>query len=152
MSLPLVWPRPASAQMGQDMHAVIVFVLPVAGITVSQPSVQLLIDGSGLLSGQTTMTAVDESTLIAWRVNQRHRKLTIHTDLAAPRYTLKARAVNATAGTPMPEAAVLTTPRDFIRDIGRSVGYASIRYTGTASMEQGSGTENHLITLTITSQ
>ncbi|HET6566506.1 MAG TPA: hypothetical protein VFG50_00990 [Rhodothermales bacterium] len=142
----------AHAQFAQESHTVTVEVTPSIVINISRPSLELVAAESNLGLGQQAMTAVDESTVLSWRINRRHLKITVQTDLAAPKYTLKVMAVNATAGTPAPERVLGVTPKDFILDVGKTTGTAVIRYTGTASLQQGSGSDLHLVTFTVTQQ
>jgi len=141
-----------SAQIGSDNHTVTVRVAQITTLQLNVGSVSMSITGVGLQAGQDTMTAMNQSTMMLWGTNLNNVKTTVSTNLASPRFTLKARAVNNTAGTAAVERVLSTTPGDFLLNIGRSQGTSTIQYTGVARAQQGTGVDNHVITFTVQSQ
>jgi len=141
----------ATAQIyGSDFHTVTVTVATITAVQVSSGSVSLSITGAGAVAGQDQMTVVDQTTNLLWGVNSANRKITASTNLVAPQFALKLVALNPTQGTAMPEVTLSTTASDFLLNIGRSSGTCTLRYTGVALASQGTGTDSHTITFTVT--
>jgi len=137
---------------GSRSHTVTVTVATISLLQVSAGSVSLTITGAGVVAGQDQMTIVDQSTSLLWGVNSSTKKITVNTNLGAPIFTLKVFALNPTTGTASPEVTLVTTPRDFLLNVGRSSGSCTLRYTGEAFASQGTGTDTHTITFTVTNQ
>jgi hypothetical protein len=141
----------ATAQIyGSDFHTVTVTVATITNVQVSSGSVSLSITGAGAVAGQDQMTVVDQTTNLLWGVNSANRKITVRTNLGAPQFALKLVALNPTQGTAMPEVTLSTTATDFLTNIGRSTGTCTLRYTGVALASQGTGTDSHTVTFTVT--
>ncbi|MEK9139256.1 MAG: hypothetical protein AAB393_19220 [Bacteroidota bacterium] len=142
----------ATAQVyGSDFHTVTVTVATITAVQVSSPSVSLTITGAGAVAGQDALgTVVDQTSNLLWGVNSANRKITVNSNLAAPQFTLKVVALSPTVGTAMPEVTLSTTASDFLLNIGRSTGSCTLRYTGAALASQGTGTDSHTITFTVT--
>jgi hypothetical protein len=148
----MVFAPSAIAQRRSDNHQVTVAVQEITLVQTSSGVVNLQITGAGTPAGEDLLTTTDQSSSLLWGTNGSNRKITVVTNLSAPLFTLKALALNPTAGTPGPEATLSTTAFDFLRNIGRSTGSSTIRYTGVASATQGTGTDSHVITFTVQSQ
>jgi hypothetical protein len=141
----------ATAQIyGSDFHTVTVTVATITNVQVSSGSVSLSITGAGAVAGQDQMTVVNQTTSLLWGVNSANRKITARTNLGAPQFALKLVALNPTQGTAMPEVTLSTTASDFLLNIGRSSGTCTLRYTGVALASQGTGTDSHTVTFTVT--
>jgi hypothetical protein len=144
---------PARAQVyGSRSHTVTVAVATITLLQVSAVSVSLTITGAGVVAGQDQMTVVDESTSLVWGVNSSTKKITVNTNLGTPIFTLKVFALNPTTGTASSEVTLSTMASDLLLDIGRSYGSCTLRYTGEALASQGTGTDNHTLTFTVTNQ
>ncbi len=152
LSLSVFW-QAASAQVyGSDFHTVTVTVATITDIQVSSGSVNLTITGAGVPAGQDQMTAVDQTTNLLWGVNSANRKVTVNTNLVAPQFTLKVLALNPTQGTAAPEVTLSTTANDFLLNMGRSTGTCTLKFTGIAMASEGTGTDSHTITFTVSTQ
>ena len=147
-----LWAPAAWAQFGRDQHTVTVEVAPVSALSVSGGGIALVIDAQQAVAGRADMQVIDATSSLFWRVNGRSKKVTAHTDQQAPQFTLEVAALNPTAGTAAPGGALSTVPRDLLLDIGKTEGSTTIRYTGVARAEEGTGRDQHLITFTITQQ
>jgi len=143
---------PASGQLDSDNHTVRVRVRQITALEINVGSVMMTIDGSGLVAGQDSMVVSDQSTSLLWGTNSSNIKTTISSNLLAPRFALHASASNATTGTSAGDVRLSTTPVDFLLDMGRSSGTCQILYTGVATASQGTGTDIHVITITVQSQ
>lgn len=137
---------------GSANHQVTVQVSQVTLIQVSSGSVNLSISGSNAVAGQNTMTTTDQSTSLLWGTNVSQRKITAQTNLASSIFTLKLLALSPTQGTSAPEITLDTTPWDLVLNIGKSSGSCQLQYTAVALASQGTGSDAHTITLTITVQ
>ena len=145
-------PSPAQITYGSANHTVTVQVSAITVMQVSGGSVNLNISAANAIAGQDQMSAVDQSTSLLWGTNSSARKITVRSSLAAPRFTLKLLALSPSAGTPAPEGTLNSVSRDFLLNIGRSLGSCILRYTGVALASQGTGTDTHTITFTIQAQ
>jgi hypothetical protein len=97
--------------------------------------------------------AVDASTKLLWTSNGDARKIAVGSDIASPRFILKIEAEKSGsgAGIAQPEVTLSdNSPHDLILGVQRSAGSCSLRFKALASAEEGTGSESHLITYTIT--
>lgn len=141
-----------SQTYGSDFHRATVRVNQFTVVQVSSASVSLTISGANAIAGQDLMTVADLSTTFLWGTNVSQRKVTAQTSLAAPIFTLKVFASSPTQGTASAETIISTTPQDFLINIGKSSGSCQIQYTGEALASQGTGSDAHTITFTVTVQ
>jgi hypothetical protein len=96
---------------------------------------------------------INSSTKLVWTSNGDSRKITVASNNSSSRYSLRLAAedVSAGAGLAASEVSFLdNATRDLIVGVTRSAGSCTLRFTGSAAVEQGTGIENHLITYTIT--
>ncbi len=143
----------AEAQtFGSDFHTVTVQVAAVTEVRIEGGAVNLSISAANAIAGEDIMTMTDQSTSLLWGTNSSGRKITVATNLVAPRYTLTLVALNPTQGTPATAVTLSTTPDNLLYDIGRSSGSCVLQYTGTAYASQGTGSDLHTITFTVQSQ
>lgn len=134
-------------------HTVTVIVSTINNVTVSSAVVSLTISAAAVTAGQNVMgPVVNSATSVLWGFNSSLRKITVRTNLAAPLFTLKVLAVAPTQGTACPEVTLTTVAADFLINLGRSSGTATLQYTGTALATAGVGTDSHTVTYTITVQ
>ena len=145
---------PADRSMAQPSarHNVTVQVNAITAVQVTSGTVNLNITNAVVVAGQDEMTVTDQSTNLLWGVNSSGRKVTVSTNLASPRYTLKILAMNPTQGMAAPEVTLSSAPQDLLLGIGRSSGTCTLRYTGTALASQGTGNDIHVITFTVQAQ
>ena len=147
----ILLPRLAFGQTSGN-HRITVIVNPVTVMQISTGTVNLNITGANAIAGQDQMSVIDQSSVLLWGTNSSLRKITIKTNLTPQIFAVNALAINPTYGTAATEATLSTTDQDFLRDIARSSGSANVRYTGIALASQGTGSDSHLITLTIVAQ
>lgn len=95
--------------------------------------------------------AVDTSCRLSWRnTDARRKKITVSTNLASPKFTLKVLALNPVQGTSAGEITLSTTVRDFVTSIPRTnAGSCTLQYTTIATVAQGTGQDTHRIIYTI---
>jgi hypothetical protein len=137
---------------GTASHKVTVKVQAVTLLQISSSTVNLSITGSNAIAGQNQMTVSDQSSTILWGVNSSPKKITAGSNLAAPKYTLQLVALSPTTGTAGSQTALSTTAFDFLTNIGHSSGSAKLSYTAIALASQGTGSDAHTITFTVTIQ
>jgi hypothetical protein len=143
----------ASAQIfGTDTHVINIQVSPITVLTLQGGAVTMNATGANVIAGVDAMTVQDQTTRLVWGTNSSARKITAQTSLASPLFQLRLAAVNCTRGNPGPEMLLGTAPQDLVLNIGRSLGSCTLRYTGTALASQGTGTDLHSITFTVTTQ
>jgi hypothetical protein len=143
---------PSAFAQATARHNVTVQVNAITAVQVSAGTVNLNISNAVAVAGQDAMTVTNQSTNLLWGVNSSTRKITVSTNLAAPRYTLKIVALNPTQGLAAPEVTLSSAPHDLLLGIGRSTGTCTLRYTGTALASQGTGNDIHVITFTVQAQ
>jgi hypothetical protein len=112
-------------------------------------------------AGQQPPAVTDETGQLEWTtlVTDPVKKIIAQTNLASPSFTLSVRAVNISAGDGTGAGAVMlsTTPADLVVDIPAGIqpldpGTCTLRYTASATVTGGAGTDNHSVTFTITDQ
>jgi hypothetical protein len=137
---------------GSRTHKVTVTVATINKVNVSSGSVAITITGAATVAGQNLIgSVVNTSTTLYWASNSSGKKITVQSNLAAPTHTLALLALSPTAGTAAAEVTLSTTPTDFMTNIGRTLGSCTLQYTGTALATEGTGTDTHTVTFTITS-
>ena len=112
-------------------------------------------------AGQQPPAVTDETGQLEWTtlVTDPVKKIVTQTNLASPSYTLSVRAVSISAGdgTGAGAVALSTTPADLVVDIPAGIppvdpGTCTLRYTASATVTGGAGSDNHSVTFTITDQ
>lgn len=143
----------ASAQVyGTAAHTVTVQVSVITAVKVTGGSVNLNISSASVVAGQDQMSVTDQSTSLLWGTNSSARKISVSTNLAAPKFTLNLLALNPTQGTSAPEVTLAAASKDLLLNIGRSSGSCILKYTGIALASQGTGNDVHVITFTVQTQ
>ena len=139
---------------GQDNNnTVTVTVATITNVAVSSGSVSLTMALANVTAGVDLMGPVtNTATSLLWGINSSLKKITVGTNLAAPKYTLKLLAVSPTAGTAAPEVTLSTTAADFMTNVGRTSGTCTLQYSGYALASKGVGSDSHTITFTIATQ
>ncbi len=133
-------------------HTVTVQVNSITAVQVTAGTVNLNITNAEAVAGQDLLTVTDQSTSLLWGINSGNRKITASSNLASPVYTLQLVAVNPTRGSAQPQFTLNSLPHDLLRDVGRSSGTCTLRYTGSALASQGTGSDLHTITFTVQAQ
>lgn len=148
----LAVPRIVRAQPGSSAHTVRVTVATINNLAVSSGTVSMTISSANVTVGQDLMgPVIDAATNLQWGINSSSKKVTVATNLAAPKFTLKVLALTPSPGTAT-EVTLSTIATDFLIGLGKSSGTTPLQYTGTALASSGSGTDTHLVTYTITTQ
>ena len=137
---------------GTDNHTVTVQVSTITSVSVTVGSLSMTVTGAGVPAGQDQMTTTNTSSQLRWGINSSTRKITAQTNLASPLFSLLLLAVSPTQGTAAPEATLSTTAQDIMLNVGRSLGTCTLQYTGVALASEGTGTDSHTITFTVTTQ
>ena len=139
---------------GQDNNnTVTVTVATITNVAVSSGSVNLTMALANVTAGVDLMGPVtNTATSLLWGINSSLKKITVGTNLPAPKYTLKLLAVSPTAGTAAPEVTLSTTAADFMTNVGRTSGTCTLQYSGYALASKGVGSDSHTITFTIATQ
>lgn len=132
-------------------NSITVIVQPITVVQVSVGILSFSFSGSNAIAGQDQMILADQTSTLSWGTNSSSKKITVSTDLSSPKYTLQIEAVSPTAGVAASPATLSTVAADLITGIGRSMGSCSLRYTVIALASQGTGTDSHTITFTVTS-
>jgi hypothetical protein len=144
-------PTTVSAQVYRTRtHTVTVTVASITVAAVSSSSVALTIDGTGTAAGQNQMTAVNQSTSFLWGTNAASMRVTAATNLGSPKYTLNLVALSPTTGTATAQFTLSTTATNLLTGVGLSKGNCTLQYTGIALASQGTGSDTHTVTFTIT--
>ncbi len=97
--------------------------------------------------------ATDASTKLFWTSNGDARKIAVGSNVASPRFILRIEAAKSGSGAGIAEPEVTLSdnaPHDLILGVQRSAGSCKLTFTAVAEVEQGIGSESHLITYTIT--
>lgn len=133
-----------------DNHAVTVEVQAINELAITGGDLTLIINTA--TAGQEPDDAVDNTTCdLDWTTNEATKKITVQTNLAAPTFTLKVLAQNVTGGTAASEVTLSTTgANDFVTAIGTTIGGCDLQYTASATAAQGTGSDVHTVTYTLT--
>jgi hypothetical protein len=97
--------------------------------------------------------SIDATTKLLWTSNGDARKIAVGSDVASPRFVLKIEAEKSGSGPGIAQPEVTlsdNSPHDLILGVERSAGSCKLKFTAMAAVEEGSGSESHLITYTIT--
>ena len=74
----------------------------------------------------------------------------METNLASQNFTLKVLAQNVTGGTAAPEVTITNTATNFVTGIATTTGGCDLQYTASATAAQGTGSDVHTVTYTLT--
>jgi len=133
-----------------DFHTVTVDVEAINEAAITGGDLTLTINTA--TAGQEPDDAVDNTTCdLDWTTNEDTKKITVETDQAAPTYTLKVVAQNVTGGTAAAEVTLSTTgANSFVTAISKTTGGCDLQYTASATAAQGTGSDVHTVTYTLT--
>jgi hypothetical protein len=132
-----------------DNHQVTVQVTAINEVGITGGNITLTINSAS--AGSQPTDAVDNSTCdLAWSTNQSSKKITVQSNLGTPTFSLKVVAQNVTGGTAGSEVTVSTSAQDFVSSISTTVGSCDLQYTASATLGDGTGSDVHTITYTMT--
>ena len=132
-----------------DNHTVTVTVTAINEVGISGGNVTLTINSA--TPGSEPDDATDSTTTdLLWTTNESTKKITVDTDLAAPDFTLTVEAASVSGGTSAGEVTLSTTAQDFVTGVSTTTGSCDLSYTASATASDGTGSEVHTVTYTIT--
>jgi rhamnose utilization protein RhaD (predicted bifunctional aldolase and dehydrogenase) len=131
-------------------HTVTVTVEAINEAAITGGNLTLTINTA--TAGQEPDDAVDNTSCdLDWTTNEDTKKITVETDLAAPTFTLKVLAQNVTGvGAAAAEVTLSTTPTNFVTGVAETTGGCDLQYTASATAAQGTGSDVHTVTYTLT--
>jgi len=150
----LVWFAAASAvgQEASTSQTLTLQVFETNKIDVSQKALTLVISQASLETG-APVEAINEDGNLIWLTNGENKKITVVSNNASPRFLVKVNALDITGSTGVaaPEVSLNdNTIKDLIVGVTRSWGKCKTRFVASAKVSDGTGTESHVITYTIT--
>jgi hypothetical protein len=131
-----------------DDHQVTVTVNAINEIAVTGGDIVLTINSA--TAGSDPDSENDATTGLLWTTNETGKKITVETDNAAQNFTLKVVATGVTGGTAAAEVTLTTTPTNYVTGIAETLGGCTSSYTASATAAQGTGSDVHVVTFTIT--
>jgi hypothetical protein len=132
-----------------DSHTVTVTVSAINEVGITGGNITLTINTA--TPGQDPDDATDNTTCdLSWTTNESTKKITVETDLASPKFELKVVAQNVTGGTAASEVTLSTTAADFVTGISTTTGTCDLAYTASADASDGTGSDVHTVTYTLT--
>ena len=136
--------------LNTDDHTVTVTVEAINEAAIIGGDLELTINTA--TAGSEPDDAVDNTSCdLDWTTNEDTKKITVETDQAAPTFTLKVVAQTVTGGTAAAEVTLSTTgANDFVTAISETTGGCDLQYTASATAAQGTGSDVHTVTYTLT--
>ena len=139
----------AAMAASSDNHTVTVQVNAINEIAVSGGNLTLTI--STATAGSDPDSEWDNTICdLAWTTNQASKKITVATSLSSQQFTLKVVAQNVAGGTAAAEVTLDDTAQDFVTVIAETTGGCDLMYTASALASEGTGSDDHTVTYTIT--
>ena len=130
-------------------HTVTVTVSAINEVAISGGNITLTINSA--TAGSNPDDASDAATCdLLWTTNETSKKITAATNLASPDFTLTVQAANVSGGTSAGQITLSDTAQDFVTGIATTVGSCDLSYVGSATAAQGTGSDVHTVTYTIT--
>lgn len=132
-----------------DSHVVTVTVDPINEIDVDN-NLTLIINSA--TPGSDPDPVTDSTTCdLSWTTNQTSKKITVKTNLAAPKFSLEVEGINLSGsnGSAAGLITLTTGGADFITGISVESASCDLSYTATATAADGTGSDTHTITYTI---
>lgn len=88
---------------------------------------------------------------LEWTTNEDSKKITVASDAAYSTYSLAVVATGVSGGSPAASVDLDDTDtHDFVTGVAETVGACTIQYTASATAAAGDGSEQHLVTYTLT--
>ncbi|MEW5768086.1 MAG: hypothetical protein AB1797_10780 [bacterium] len=133
-----------------DNHSVTVTVSAINEVAVTGGAITLTINTA--VAGSEPTDATDNTTCdLDWTTNEATKKITVQTSLVSPKFILKVVAQNvAGSGTAAPQVTLSTTATNFVTSISTATGGCDLGYTASATAAQGTGSDAHTVTYTLT--
>ena len=132
-----------------DNHTVTVTVNTINELSIAGGNFTLTI--SAATAGSNPTDATDNTTTdLNWTTNAASKKITVATSLGSPTFTLKVVAQNVSGGTAASEVTLSTTAADFVTGVATTTGTSDLSYTAQATAAQGTGSDAHVVTYTLT--
>jgi hypothetical protein len=145
-------PRTIEAQVVSARQIITLEVHELNVIDVNMEALTLTIHEADVRAG-VPLPAINSDGALFWMTNGENKKITVASNNAAPRFTLKLLAVDIqqSAGVLLPEISLNDAQtKDFIVGVSRTTGRCQIRYTASTQISAGVGRETYIITYTIT--
>lgn len=145
-------PASAVAQGVSTRQIVTLEVLELNKIDVNLNALTMIIQEADVQAGVPLPVSNSDGALF-WMTNGENKKITVASNIAAPRFTLRLQATDVLqdAGVSLPEIALNDAQtKDFIVGVSRTIGRCHIRYTASTLVAAGVGRETYVITYTIT--
>jgi predicted secreted Zn-dependent protease len=140
---------PAAMAGTTDSHTVTVTVTTINELAITGGNLTLTINsatpGSGLDDAEDSTTCD-----LGWTTNSGTKKITVATDLAEPSFTLKVTAANVSGGTSAGQVTLSTTAQNFVTGVSQVAGTCDLDYVASAEVTDGTGTDTHTVTYTLT--
>lgn len=132
-----------------DSHTVTVQVSAINELAIIGGNLTLTINSA--TAGSEPDDATDSTTCdLLWTTNQASKKITVGTSLASQNFTLKVVAQNVSGGSAASEVTLSTTAQDLVTAIATTIGDCDLAYTVSATAADGTGSDIHTVTYTIT--
>ncbi|MBW8001591.1 MAG: hypothetical protein FVQ80_06165 [Planctomycetes bacterium] len=134
-----------------DNHTVTVTVTAINELEIIGGNITLTINTATAGSNpddQTDSTTAD----LNWTTNEASKKITILSNIlaASANFTLTAEATSISGGTATAPQTPTTTAADFITGVATTIGTCDLTYVGSATAAEGTGSDAHTITYTLT--
>ena len=131
-------------------HTITVTVSTINELSITGGNFTLSI--SAATAGSNPTDATDNTTTdLNWSTTDvASKKITVATSLASPTFTLKVVAQTVSSGTAAAEVTLSTTAADFVTGISTTIGTCDLSYTAQATAAQGTGSDAHVVTYTLT--
>ena len=134
-----------------DNHTVTVTVSAINELAIVGGNVTLTINTATAGSNPDNQTDATTSDLL-WTTNEASKKITILSNIlaASANFTLTAEATGISGGTATAAQTPTTTAADFITGVATTIGTCDLSYVGSATAAEGTGSDAHTITYTLT--
>ncbi len=130
-------------------HDVTVTVSAINEVAISGGNLTLTI--SAATAGSDPDPATDSTTCdLSWTTNESTKKITVAAGAAISGATLKVTAANVSGGTAAGQVTLSTTAQDFVTGISTTTGTCDLSYEASATAADGTSSNTHTITYTIT--
>lgn len=145
----------ASMSFGQDVSTNQVLTLQVFEtnkIDINQRALSLVINQASLETG-APVEAVNEDGVLVWLTNGENKKISVATNNASPRFLVKIHALDITGSSAVAAPEVILNDnltKDLVMGVSKSWGKCKIHLSASAKVADGTGTDTHIITYTIT--
>ncbi|MEK9139255.1 MAG: hypothetical protein AAB393_19215 [Bacteroidota bacterium] len=127
-------------------------VLEINKIGINNTAVTLIIDQASLEDGKA-IPAVNEEGVLMWITNGENKKITVASNNPSPRFLIKLVALDVpnSAGVAGPEVVLSdNTTKDMVIGVSKTIGRCKVKFTASAKIGDGVGSETYIITYTIT--